>query len=187
MLSRWLGALFVALVSSSATAQSVSGPVNLAPAADCQSTANVTWSFTYTVNPTREFGRITNVTGTSIGSYDRASILTGGSFNGTWQQPLTLPQPPNALIGSYGGAGDQTTANTAEFFILYNCTTRQILYRCNGNLGSCPTTAIQGLARISEPIPMTSPLTLAALLLTLISTGAFLLRRRAQLRRRARR
>ena len=187
MLSRWLGALLVALVSGSAVAQSVSGPVSLAPAADCQSTANVSWSFTYTVNPTREFGRITNVTGTSIGSYDRASILTGGSFNGTWQQPITLPQPPNTLIGSYGGAGDQTAPNTAEFFILYNCTTRQVLYRCSGNLGSCPTTAIQGLARISEPIPMTSPLTLAALLLTLISTGAFLLRRRVQLRRRVRR
>ena len=188
MLSRWLGALLVALVSGSAVAQSVSGAVNLAPAADCQSTANVSWSFAYTVNPTREFGRITNVTGTSIGSYDQASVLTGGSFNGTWTQPITLPQPPNALIGSYGGAGDAalTTSNTAEFFILYNCTTRQVLYRCNGNLGSCPTTALQGLARISEPIPMTSPVTLAALLLTLISTGAFLLRRRAQLFRRVR-
>ena len=72
--------------------------------------------------------------------------------------------------------------NTAEFFVLYNCTTRQVLYRCTGNLGSCPTTAAQGLARISEPIPVTSPATLAALLLTLIGTGAFLLRRRAQAR-----
>lgn len=185
MLSRWLGALVVALASGAAVAQSVSGPVNLAPAADCQSTANVGWSFTYTVNPTREFGRITNLAGTTIGSYDQASVLTGGSFNGTWTQPITLPQPPNTLIGSYGGAGDTalTAANTAEFFVLYNCTTRQIIYRCTGNLGGCPTTAAQGLARISEPIPTTSPATLAALLLTLIGTGAFLLRRRALLHR----
>ncbi len=184
MLSRWLGALVVALASASAVAQSVSGPVTVAPAADCQSTANVSWSFTYTVNPTREFGRITNVAGATIGSYDQASVLTGGTFNGTWTQPITLPQPPNALIGSYGGAGDTalTVANTAEFFVLYNCTTRQVIYRCSGNLGSCPTTAAQGLARISEPIPMTSPATLAALLLTLIGTGAFLLRRRTRLR-----
>ena len=185
MLSRWLGALVVALVSGTAAAQSVSGPVNLAPAADCQSTANVTWSFTYTVNPTREFGRITNGNGTLIGSYDQASVLTGGSFSGTWTQPITLPQPPNTLIGSYGGAGDtaMTSANTAEFFVLYNCTSRQVLYRCSGNLGSCPTTAAQGLARISEPIPATSPLALAALLLALAGTGAMLLRRRALARR----
>lgn len=185
MLSRGLGALVVALASGAALAQSVSGPVNLAPAADCQSTANVAWSFTYSVNPTREFGRITNLAGAMIGSYDQASVLTGGSFNGTWTQPITLPQPPNTLIGSYGGAGDtaMTPANTAEFFLLYNCTTRQVLYRCSGNLGSCPTTAAQGLARISEPIPVTSPLTLAALLLLLVGTGAVLLRRRALVRR----
>ncbi len=184
MLSRWLGALVVALVSGAAVGESVSGPVNLAVAADCQTTANVTWSFTYTVNPTREFGRITNVAGTTIGSYDQASTLTGGSFSGTWTQPITLPQPPNALIGSYGGAGDTalTVPNTAEFFVLYNCTTRQVLFRCSGNLGSCPTTAAQGLARISEPIPVTSPATLAALLVALIGSGAFLLRRRAQAR-----
>ncbi len=185
MLSRWLGALFVALASAVAVAQSVSGPVNLAPAADCQSTANVSWSFTYTVNPTREFGRISNVAGASIGSYDQAGLLTGGSFSGTWTQPITLPQPPNTLIGSYGGAGDAglSTANTAEFFVLYNCTTRQVIYRCTGNLGSCPTTAAQGLARISEPIPATSPLARVALLLTLIGTGAFVLGRRALVRR----
>jgi hypothetical protein len=185
MLSRWPGALVVALVSGAAVGQSVSGPVNLAVAADCQTTANVSWSFTYTVNPTREFGRITNLAGTTIGSYDQASTLTGGSFSGTWTQPITLPQSPNTLIGSYGGAGDTalTAANTAEFFVLYNCTTRQVLHRCSGNLGSCPTTAAQGLAAISQPIPMTSPVTLAALLLTLIGSGAFLLRRRAQARR----
>jgi len=181
MLSRGLGALVVALASASTFAQSVSGPVSLAPAADCQAFANVSWSFTYTVNPAREFGRITNIGGATIGSYDTPSTLTGGSFNGTWTQPITLPQPPNTLIGSYGGAGDGalTVAHTAEFFVLYNCTTRQVLVSCSGNLGSCPTTAAQGLARISEPIPVNSPATLAMLLLVLIGTGAALLRRRA--------
>ena len=180
MLVRWLGALVAALASSSALAASVAGQANLAPTADCQSTANVTWSFTYTVNPAREFGRITNVTGTVIGSYDQPSPLTGGSFNGTWTQPITLPQPPNTLIASYGGAGDNppTTANTAEFFVLYNCTTRQVLYRCTGNLGGCPTTALQGLARISEAIPTSSPASAAAMLLALLASGALLLRRR---------
>jgi hypothetical protein len=185
MLSRWLGALAVALASSSALADSVAGQVGLAPAADCQSNANVSWSFTYTVNPAREFGRITNPSGTEIGDYEKPSPLTGGSFNGTWIQPITLPQPPNTLIGSYGGAGDNppTAGNTAEFFVLYNCTTREVLYQCTGNLGTCPTTALEGLSRISEGIPSTSPAALAALLLVLLSSGTLLLRWRGVARR----
>ena len=51
------------------------------------------------------------------------------------------------------------------------------------SLGSCPTTAVQGLARISEPIPATSPPTLAAIVLTLVGTGWLLLRRRVFARR----
>lgn len=180
ILSRCLGALIVALCSAAALAQSVAAPPTLAPAADCETTANVTWSFTYTVNPTREFGRITNLAGTSIGSYDLTSTLAGGSFNGTWLQPITIVQPANTVIGSYGGAGDSalSAANTVEFFVLYNCTTRQVLYACSGSVGSCPTTAAQGLARISAPIPVRSPLALLMLLLTLMLSAAFMLRGR---------
>ena len=179
MLQRWLGALLVALVSGTAGADSVSGPVQLAPAANCEALANVLWSFTYTQNPTREFGTLTNLGGTVIGSYSRPSPLTGGSFSGTWQQPITLPQPPNTLIGSYGGAGDNptTAAHTAEFFILYNCTTKQVIYSCSGNLGACPTTAAQGLNRITEAIPAGSPAVLAGLLLLLATSGGIVLRR----------
>ncbi|HVF63924.1 MAG TPA: hypothetical protein VNE58_08020 [Casimicrobiaceae bacterium] len=173
-LSRGLGAFFFTLLASPVLAQSVAGPVSLAPAADCQSTANVSWSFTYTVNPAREFGRITNATGTTIGSYDQPSTLTGGSFTGAWTQPITLPQPPNTVIGTYGGAGDAALnpANTAEFFLLYSCTTREVLYRCTGNLGSCPTTTVQALAVMSSAIPVMSPAALGALLLLLMGTGA---------------
>jgi hypothetical protein len=179
-LSRCLGAILVALCSSASLAQSVAGPASLAAAADCQTTAAVNWSFTYTVNPTREFGRVTNLNGTTIGSYDLPSTLTGGTFNGTWLQPITLLQPPNTLIGSYGGAGDSALnpANTVEFFVLYNCTTRQVLHTCSGRLGTCPTTAAQGLARISAAIPVVSPLALIALLLMVLFSGAFLLRDR---------
>ena len=138
------------------------------------------WSFTYTVNPTREFGRITNLAGVSIGSYDLPSTLTGGTFNGTWLQPLTLVQPPNTVIGSYGGAGDAAlnVVNTVEFFVLYNCTTRQVLYTCSGPFGTCPTTAAQGLARISQAVPVGSPLALLVLLLAVTLCAAFLLRGR---------
>lgn len=181
MLVRVLAAAAALLFAGAALADSVSGAVQLAPTADCQASASVQWSFTYTQNPQREFGRITNLAGTVIGSYDQPSPLTGGSFNGIWNQFINVPQPPQTLIGSYGGAGDNppTAANTAEFFVLYNCTTRQVLYRCSGNLGACPTTAAQGLARITEAIPAHSPATLAAMLLALLATGAFVLRRAA--------
>lgn len=181
MLVRLLGGVLAAIVAGSALADSVAGPVQLAPTADCSARADAQWSFTFTQNPQREFGRITNLAGTVLGSYDQASPLTGGSFSGNWRQDIGIPQPANSLIGSYGGAGDNppTAANTAEFFILYNCTTRQVIYRCSGNLGSCPTTAQQGLGRTTESIPSQSPATLAAMLLLLAGTGAWLLRRRA--------
>ena len=180
MFVRLLGGVLAALVAGSALADSVAGPVQLAPTADCSARADAQWSFTFTQNPQREFGRITNLAGTVLGSYDQASPLTGGSFSGIWRQDIGIPQPANSLIGSYGGAGDSppTAANTAEFFILYNCSTREIVYRCSGNLGSCPTTAQQGLGRTTESIPSQSPSTLAAMLLVLAGTGAWLLRRR---------
>ena len=184
MLRRCLGAFAVALVSGSLAAQSPPS-VQLAPTADCQTSANVQWSFTYTTNPVREYGRITNDSGVTIGSYEIASTLTGGTFNRTWLQPITLPQQPNTLIGSYGGAGDNppTAAGTNEFFVLYNCTTKQVLYSCTGSYGSCPTTALAGIAKIAESIPATSPAPLAALLLALLATGALALRRRTIVRR----
>jgi len=184
MLRRCLGALAVAFVSGSLAAQSPPS-VQLAPTADCQTTANVQWSFTYTTNPVREFGSITNPSGTTIGSFERASPLSGGSFSGLWQQPITFPQPSDTLIGSYGGAGDNppTAAGTSEFFVLYNCTTKQVLYSCAGSYGACPTTALEGIAVIAEPVPATPPAVLAALLLVLSATGAFALRRRAGVRR----
>jgi hypothetical protein len=187
MLVRLLGGALAALIAGSALADSVAGSVQLAPTADCQARADAQWSFTFTQNPQREFGRITNLAGTVLGSYDQASPLTGGSFNGTWRQDIGILQPPNTLIGSYGGAGDNppSRANTVEFFILYNCTTRQVLYSCSGNLGTCPATAAQGLERITQAIPSQSPPTLVAMLLVLAGTGTWMLRRRTMAARRA--
>jgi hypothetical protein len=184
MLRRCFGALAVALVSGNLAAQAPPS-VQLAPTADCQTFANVQWSFSYATNPVREFGHMTSDGGVAIGSYDKSSILSGGSFSGVWVQPITLPQTPNTLIGSYGGAGDSppTAAGTSEFFVLYNCTTRQVLYSCTGGYGTCPTTALEGIARIAASIPATSPAALAALLVALFATGALALRRRIFARR----
>ena len=67
--------------------------------------------------------------------------------------------------------------------MLYNCTTKRVLYSCTGSYGSCPTTALEGIAKIAESIPATSPAPLAALLLTLFATGALALRRHTFVRR----
>lgn len=179
MLVRLLAAaLCTALAAGPVLADSVAGPVDLAPTANCNARADVAWSFTFTQNPQREFGRITNLAGTDLGSFNVASTLSSGSYSGQWRQDIRLPQPDNTLIGSYGGAGDNppSAAHTAEFFVLYNCTTRRVLYACSGNLGTCPQTAAQGLARISEPIPASSPAALAAMLLALAASGALALR-----------
>lgn len=182
---RMLAGMFAVLASTSSLADSVAGPAQLALTADCSALASAQWSFTFTQSPQREFGLVTNLNGVELRSYDIPSPLAAspapGSFSGTWRQDILVPQPPNTLIGTYGGAGDTppTAAQTVEFFILYNCTTRQVLYSCSGNLGACPRTAAQGLARITQPIPAQSPATLAALLLVLAASGAWLLRRRA--------
>ena len=60
-----------------------------------------------------------------------------------------------------------------------------MLYSCSGNLGTCPTTAAQGLERITQAIPSQSPATLAAMLLVLAGTGVWMLRRRTIAARRA--
>lgn len=172
------GLLATPAVPAPPRADSAVTSVALAPSADCSSAANVNWSFTYSVNPAREFGTVTNLAGTVIGSFDQASTLSGGSFTGTWTSFISIPQPPNSLIGSYGGAGDQPpTANTAEYFVLYNCTSKQVLYTCGGNSGRCPRTAAAALALISDPIPVGSTPLLVATLLSLAGGGALQLRR----------
>ncbi len=52
-------------------------------------------------------------------------------------------QPPGTVIGSYAYVGETPpiASDTAEFFILYNCSTRQVLYQCFGPYGVCPQRA----------------------------------------------
>jgi hypothetical protein len=175
-----------ALAPGPAFADSVVTALALAPGADCTSNASVNWTFTYTTPPPREFASVTALQGgpqgTVIGALDQASSISGGSsFSGLFNSPISIPQQPNTLIGTYGGIGEQPpTVNTAEFFILYNCTTRQVLYQCRGNNGRCPRTAVQALAIISAPIPVDSPVLLAATLVLLGGLGIFALRRRVR-------
>ena len=59
---------------------------------------------------------------------------------------MFLPsQPADTLIGSYAYVGETPpdATNTAEFFVFYNCSTREIIQSCFGPYGSCPQTAQQ--------------------------------------------
>jgi hypothetical protein len=172
-------------MSGNLLAQSVSGPVQLAPSADCEAKADVLWSFTYTTNPTREAGLVTNADGALVADFDKPSTLTGGVYNATWETTIEFPQPEGTVIGTYGRAGGSppTASDTVEFFVLYNCTTKRVLYRCSGNYGSCPTTAPAAIALFSEPVPALSPASLAALGLALLGVGAGALRRAAPVSR----
>ena len=54
--------------------------------------------------------------------------------------PTSASTPPDA-------------ANTAEFFVFYDCTTRQVLLSCFGPYGTCPQTAQQALALLAPKVP----------------------------------
>jgi hypothetical protein len=173
-----------ALVPATAFADSAVSALSLGTAtgpADCTNNASVTWSFTYTVPPTTDFFSITTPTG-PIGGFQQPSTAgSSGSYTGPFNAPIAIPQTPNTLIGTYGSVGDYPqTVNTAEFFILYNCTTQQVLYSCRGNSGRCPRTAAQALAIISAPIPVDTPALVAAALVLLGGFGAYAARRRVR-------
>jgi len=178
---RKVGVLLCALVSVPAWADSNVTSLALSPSADCTSNASVTWSFTYSVPPGTDFFSITTPTGPIGGFQQPSTISGGGSFSGTFNAPIAIAQQPNTLIGTYGSVGDfPASVNTAEYFILYNCTTKNVLYQCSGNAGKCPRTATAALAIITPSIPVDTPVLLAAMLATLGTLGALAARRRAR-------
>jgi hypothetical protein len=178
---RCLAAVLCTLVAGSALADSAVTSLALGSPtlpADCTSNANVTWSFTYTSPPTTEFFSITTPTGPIGGFQLPSTVGSTGSFTGVFNAPIAIPQPPNTLIGTYGSVGDlPPTVNTAEFFVLYNCTTRQVLYQCQGNAGKCPRAASVALGLISPAIPVDTPALVLATIVVLGGVGAWRLRR----------
>jgi hypothetical protein len=173
----WLGALVFALVPALACADSVVSSLALGTSADCTSNASVNWSFTYTVTPATDYFSITTATGPIGGFQQPSTVGSGGSFSGTFAAPISIAQQPNTLIGTYGSVGDfPATVNTAEYFILYNCTTKRVLYQCSGNAGKCPRTVTAALAIISPAIPVGTPALVVAMLAMVGALGAFALR-----------
>jgi len=176
-----LAAGMPAFAHAVATAQGVALNVN----AGC-TTGDLDLTLT-TVGATREFGRATNLAGTTLSEFEQGTT-SFGTFSGTFTgfvigpvgaDPPWPPQSPGTLIASYAyvGTTPPTAATTAEFFVYYNCSTRQVLLSCFGPYGTCPQTAIQAQAVI--PIPTLDKAGLALAMLLLALSASFVLRQRA--------
>jgi len=133
-----------------------------------------------TTGAVRESGTATYGAST-LYTFEQATTL--GTFSGTYTGFLISPfTPPVAsgpvLIGSYAyvGTTPPSAATTAEFFVYYNCSTRQVLLSCYGPYGKCPQTALQAQAALAIPTLDRTGLALAMLLLAL--AASFTLKRR---------
>jgi len=99
------------------------------------------------VNAHRELGQATLEDGTILKSFEQSTNLD--NFSGTYiGYGISIPlQPDNTVIGSYAYVGETppSTSDTAEFFMLYECTTREVILSCFGGYGTCPQTAADAL------------------------------------------
>lgn len=181
--SMWIPVLFVAvacaLVPLPARASATAQGVALNAAAGC-TTADLDITLT-TASATTESWAATTLAGV-IGGGSKPTPLANFSGTATSSIPLSPQQPPSTLIGAYANVGDTppTAGSTAEFFIYYNCTTREVLLACFGAYGTCPRTATQAATQLAVRVPTLSDaaLALTALLVAAAATPA-LRRRRA--------
>ncbi len=133
-------------VLADATAQGVA----LNTSAGCTN-ANLDITLT-TSGATREYGLTTNEAGDVLGEFEQSTAL--GTFSGTYfgyGMPVDPDQPEGTIIGSYAYVGETppSAADTAEFFVLYECSdsgANNVLDTCYGPYGACPQTAQQALA-----------------------------------------
>jgi len=134
----------------------------------------------------REAWLATNASGATLVQGEAATGLANfsGTFAGFRIGPagFLVTQPANTLIGSYAYVGETppSASNTAEFFVYYNCTTRQVLYSCSGAYGSCPQTAQAAqtaAALAASSVPTSGPLALTLSALLIAAAGAFALSR----------
>ena len=176
--ARTLVGLSLAGFSMIASAAPVALSVSLDAATSC-SNANLDVSWTNAGNPHTEFGLVTNTAGATIGGFGPDAGATTDNYTGPYAISISTPQPPGTLIGSYAwvGVNPPTAAGSIEFMVLYNCSSKQVLYACFGPYGKCASTAAAALA--GTAIPTASRESLVALALLLAVLGAWLLRRRA--------
>jgi hypothetical protein len=85
-----------------------------------------------------------------------------GTFVG-FQIVFSPAQAAGSQVASYAYVGEAppSATDTAEFFVFYQCTTREVLLSCYGPYGTCPQTAQQALALLAPGIPTQGPLALS--------------------------
>jgi hypothetical protein len=128
----------------------------------------------------RESWLATNLAGATLAQDEQATGLPNFSGTSPFQITFFVAQPPNTLIGAYAYVGDTppAAANTAEFFVYYNCTSRQVLLACFGPHGSCPQTAQQAAALLAPEIPSLGEWGLPLTVFLVAAAGGLALRRR---------
>ncbi|MEP7208560.1 MAG: hypothetical protein ABI920_16600 [Casimicrobiaceae bacterium] len=159
------------------------GTVGLHANADCNSNANLDVSWTGAGNHF-EFGAAYDAAGSVIGTFG-PDTNSNTDFSGQYTIPIATAQPANALVGAYAwvGGNPPAQATAVEYFVVYNCSTRAVLYRCSGAYGTCANRVAAALATLpfdpgtAPAVPVTSPGMLVVLMLLLGGAGALRLRR----------
>ena len=182
--SAWILCVFAilgsALLPGIASASAVAQGVALNASAGC-SNGNLDITLT-TVGAQREGWRATDVAGSTIsqGENPVAGLANlSGTFVG-FQIVFSPAQAAGSQVASYAyvGSTPPSAGDTAEFFVFYVCSTRQILLSCYGPYGTCPQTAQQALAVLARRIPAQSPLVLVLTAALVAGAGGFVLSRR---------
>ena len=173
-------ALCVLLMLGAGEAQAITaGSVTIRPSANCSSDASLDLSWTGAGNH-YEFGAAYDAAGIVIGTFG-PDASSNDNWNGQYLITLSTQQPANALIGSYAWVGSNPpTPNTAiEYFVVYNCTTRAVLYSCSGAYGTCARGVHEAIASLPGGpfVPTNSPAALVTLVLAVGAAGAVVLRR----------
>ena len=181
--SAWIIRIFAAVLAAAAPALAIAevtaDDVALDAAAGC---SNGRIDITLTNNGAhRESWRATNLAGATLAQGEGPTGFPSGTSTGFFPQVFLPSQPSGTLIGSYAYVGETPpdATNTAEFFVFYNCSTREIIQSCFGPYGSCPQTAQQAAQLLAAqqpatPIPalQTGALALMALLLAGLGSRA---------------
>lgn len=165
-----------ALVHAAATAQGVA----LSASAGCGN-GNLDITLT-TVGANREAWRATNLVDSTL-SQGEGPATGLSSFSGTFTDfklVFSPSQPANSQVASYAYVGETPpdASNTAEFFVFYECTNRQVLLSCFGPYGTCPQTAQQAVFALSPKVPAQGPLALLVTIALVAGVGGRALSRR---------
>ena len=182
--SGWFIGLFAAVLFATtavpAHADAIAEGVALSATAGC--TAGDLDITLTTLGAHSESWRATNLAGATllVPVEQPTSLSNVVNRTSTFQMPLLLLQPPNTLIGSYAYVGETppAPANTAEFFVYYNCTSREVLLSCVGPYGTCPQTAQQAAALLARRIPALGRWALPLTLMLVAAAGGLALRRK---------